>query len=220
MNIENEIFKRNNVNFKKLKKYGFKKDNDNYVFEKPFLNDDFKAIINIDNKGIVSGKVVDLQVDEEYINIRTEMIGEFVNKVRESYKNILIDIRNNCFEMNCFIFDQSNRINKYIKKKYNNEPEFLWDKFPGYAVYRNENNNKWYGIIMNLDLSKLDSGTGEVEIINVKLDANKIQKLLKQKGFYNAYHMSKTDWISIILNDTLKDEKIISLIDESFNLVK
>jgi len=220
LNIESEVFKRTNVNFKELEKYGFKKVEDNYIYKKQFLNDDFRAIITIDNKGVVSGKVIDLQVDEEYTNIRTEMTGEFVNKVRELYKAILIDIRNNCFETNYFIFDQSNRINKYIKEKYNNSPEFLWDKFPGYAVYRNKNNNKWYGIIMNLDLSKINGGTGEVEIINVKLDVNKIQKLLKQKGFYEAYHMSKTDWISIILNDTLKDEKITSLIDESYNLVK
>ena len=219
MNIENEIFKRTNVDFKKLEKYGFKKEKNDYLYEKKFLDNDFKAIVIVNDKGVVSGKVIDLQVEEEYTNIRTEMTGEFVNKVRDGYKDILIDIRKNCFETNYFIFEQANRINKYIKDKYNNEPEFLWDKFPGYAVYRNENNNKWYGIIMNLDLSKLDNGTGEVEIINVKLNENKIQELLKQKGFYEAYHMSKTDWISIILNDTLKDEEIISLLDESYDLI-
>ena len=31
--------------------------------------------------------------------------------------------------------------------------------------------------------------------------------------------MSKTSWISIILNDTLKDEEIIPLLDESYNLI-
>ena len=219
MNIENEIFKRTNVNFKQLEKYGFKKEKSNYTFEKKFFNNDFKAIIVIDEKGHVSGKVIDLQVDEEYTNIRTEMNGEFVNNIREAYKNILIDIRNHCFETNYFIFDQTNRINKYIKEKYNNEPEFLWEKTPGCGVYRNKHNNKWYGIIMNIDLSKLDNGTGEIEIINIKLDRNKIQKLLKEKGFYKAYHMSKTDWISIILNDTLSDDKIISLLDESYNII-
>lgn len=122
------------------------------------------------------------------------------------------------FYSNSYI-NNIDKINKYIKEKYNDEPEFLWDKFPGYAVYRNKNNNKWYGIIMNLDLSKLDSGSGEVEIINVKLAENKIKKLLKKKGFYEAYHMSKTDWLSIILNDTLKDDEIMSLIDDSYNLI-
>ena len=219
LNIENDIFKRTNVNFNLLEKYGFKKENNTYIFEKVFFNNDFKAIINIDDKGLISGKVIDLQIDEEYTNIRTEMTGEFVNNVREAYKDILIDIRKHCFETNYFISRQANRINRYIKEKYNDEPEFLWDKSPGHAVYRNENKNKWYGIIMNLDLSKLDNGTGEVEIINVKLDESKIQELLKEKGFYKAYHMSKKDWISIILNDTLKDDEIISLIDESYDLI-
>lgn len=219
MNIENEIFKRTNVNFNQLEKYGFKKEKDVYTFEKLFLNNEFKAIVNVYNNGLINGKVIDLQTDEEYTNIRTEMTGEFVNNVRESYRNILIDIRKYCFETNYFISKQANRINKYIKEKYNNEPEFLWKKFPGYGVYRNENNNKWYGIIMNLDLSKLDNGSGEVEIINVKLDEERVQRLLKENGFYKAYHMSKTDWISIILDDTLKDEEIIPLLDESYNLI-
>ena len=219
MNIENEIFKRTNVNFNQLEKYGFKKEKDFNIFEKKFLNNEFKAIVNVYNNGLINGKVIDLQTDEEYTNIRTEMTGEFVNNVRESYRNILIDIRKYCFETNYFISKQANRINKYIKEKYNNEPEFLWKKFPGYGVYRNENNNKWYGIIMNLDLSKLDNGSGEVEIINVKLDEERVQRLLKENGFYKAYHMSKTDWISIILDDTLKDEEIIPLLDESYNLI-
>ena len=219
MNIENDIFKRTNFNFKLLEKYGFKKDNNIYILEKNFLNNDFKAIITIDEEGSIKGKVIDLQIDEEYTNIRTEMTGEFVNQVREAYKDILIDIRKHCCEENYYISNQANRINKYIREKYHNEPEFLWDKFPGYGVYRNKNNNKWYGIIMNLDLSKLDSGTGEVEIINVKLNEEKIKRLLKEKGFYKAYHMSKIDWISILLNDTLTDEEIILLLDESYHLI-
>ena len=219
LNIENEIFKRTSVNFNKLEKYGFKKNNTVYIFEKKFLNDDFNAIITVDDKGTVTGKIIDLQVLEEYTNIRTQMTGEFINKVRDAYIDILVDIKNHCFELNYFISSQANRINKYINKKYNSDPEFLWDKFPGYAVFRNKNNNKWYGIIMNLDLSKVNLGAGEVEILNIKLDENKIKKLLKRNGFYKAYHMNKSDWISVILNETLKDDEIILLLDESYNLV-
>ncbi len=72
---------------------------------------------------------------------------------------------------------------------------------------------------MNIDLSKISNDRGEVEIINVKLDDKKSQELLKKNGFYKAYHMNKKDWISIVLNDTLKDENIISLIDESYELI-
>lgn len=219
MDIENEVFKGTVVDYKKVEEYGFKKENNVYIFEKNFLNNNFKAIITID-KGVVSGKVIDLQFLDEYTNIRTKMSGKFIDKVRDTYKEILIDIKKNCFKTNYFIFNQTNRIDKYIKEKYGNEPEFLWNKFPRYSVYRKNNNKKWYAIIMNIDLSKLDNGTGEVEIINVKLDRNKIPLLLKKKGYYEAYHMSKTDWISIILNETLNDKEIIELIDESYDLVK
>lgn len=219
MSLENDIFKRSIVNYNKLKEYGFKKNNNKYIYEKQFLNNSFKAIITIDEKGSVTGKVIDLEVDEEYLNIRTNMNGEFINKVRDEYKAILNDIKNNCFESKYYIFEQTNRINNYIKNKYNCNPEFLWEKTPGCGVYRNKNNNKWFGIIMNIDKSKIDNDTGEVEIINVKLNPEIIKELIKQKGFYKAYHMNKNDWISIILNDTISDDKIYSLIDESYNLI-
>ena len=220
MNIENDIFKRFSVNYNKLEDYGFKTEKNTYVIEKYFLNNDFKAIVTISSKGIVTGKVIENELDEEYTLLRTKISGEFVGKVREAYKEILIDIRNNCFEANFFIFDQTNRISNYIKSKYNNDPEFLWESSPGCGVYRNHINNKWYGIIMNVNYSKLDSNkTGEVEVINIKLDENEIKDLLKQKGFYKAYHMNKVSWISIILNDTLSDDVICSLIDKAYEII-
>lgn len=219
MDIESDVFKRCTVNFNKLIEYGFKKDNNCYVIEKMFLNNEFKAIIRIDSTGKVFGKVIENELDEEYTLLRTEATGEFVSNVRETYKNILLDIKKTCFDSNYYIYDQTNRVNNYIKNKYHNEPEFLWDNSPGCGVYRNNINNKWYGIIMNVNYSKLDNLTGEVEIINVKLDENEIQDLLKKKGFYKAYHMNKKGWITIILNDTLSDEVIFSLIDKSYIII-
>ena len=219
MNIEKEIFKKYNVDFNKLKDYGFRKENNKYVYEQDFFDKEFKAIIYIDDKGNVIGKVIDLQLNEEYLGLRTENLGEFSTKVREEYKKLLVDIKIKCFVEMIFISDQANRINTYIKNKYGDNPEFLWSKFPGYAVYRNKDNKKWYGIIMNLNLSKISNEKGEVEIINIKINNSKINKLINKKGFYPAYHMNKKDWISIVLNDTLKDSDINSLIDESYNLI-
>ena len=108
---------------------------------------------------------------------------------------------------------------KYISDKYHNNPEFLWDDLPGCGVFRNVKSKKWFAIIMNIDFSKLDNKSGEIEIINVKLNENEILELLNIDGFYKAYHMNKKSWISIVLNDTLDDEIIFSLIDESYILV-
>ena len=71
---------------------------------------------------------------------------------------------------------------------------------------------------MNLDKSKLDKkSTGEIEIINIKLEPHEIENLLKQDGFYPAYHMNKKNWITVILNNTISDENIMSLIDKSYS---
>ena len=218
MNIEEEIFKKGNFQEEKLIKYGFKRENNKYILKKPFLNNSFQTEIEISNNKL-TGKVFDLDINEEYTNLRTNSKGEFAGKVRDSYKEILLNIKENCFIENTFLNPQTNRVNNYIKEKYKDNPEFLWSKFPGYAIYRNKNNEKWYSIIMNISSNKLDKDIGEVEILNIKLNENKIMNLLKKEGFYKAYHMNKKDWISIILNDTLEDKEIFSLIDESYEII-
>ena len=220
MSIESEVFKKYTPNNKKLIKYGFKKCNNGYKFSKMFMNDTtFRADIVIDDKEHVIGKVIEVELDEEYTNFRIEgNIGEFVGSVREEYKSILQDIANNCFEKEYFIYEQTNRITKLINEKYEVSPEFLWDKFPGYGVFRNTRSNKWFGIIMNIDRSKIISDkSGEIEVLNVKLD-DVVQNYLGVEGIYPSYHLSKKSWISIILDDTLSDKEIMDLIDISYNI--
>ena len=46
-------------------------------------------------------------------------------------------------------------IYRYMKKKYKAEPEFLWKRFPDYAVFRHQDNRKWFAIIMDVPAEKL-----------------------------------------------------------------
>lgn len=215
MEFEDKIFSRKKINFNKLDKYGFKKENEVYKFSKQFM-DTFRAEIFINKTGKVSGKVYDTEIEDEYINFRIEsQIGDFVGRVRNNYKNILEDIADNCCENTYFKTDQANRIADLINHKYKDLPEFLWNKSPSDAVFRNPNNKKWYGLIMNINKSKIDEGDYEIEIINVKVDSKKIPELLIKKGYYKAYHMNKENWITIILDDTLSDEEIEKCIEKS-----
>lgn len=217
MNIENDVFKRSRVNFDKLETYGFKKINNNYLYSKVFFNGEFKASITVNKEGVLFGKVIDLNTNEEYENIRIEKFdGSFVNSVREEYKSILIDIKKNCFNEFLFKSDQANEIVKYMINKYGSGPEFLWKKTPFACIFRNKSNNKWYAIIMNIDKSKLTNETGEVEIINLKLDGSTINNLLEYNGYYRAYHMNKKSWITVVLDGTVLTNDIINLIDESY----
>ena len=147
------------------------------------------------------------------------MAGDFVSKVRESLLEILNDIKDNCCINEYFIYNQSNSIVKYINNKYGINPEFLWEDLPSCGVFRNKKSNKWFGIIMNIDRSKIMDAKGEVEVINIKLDPDVILELIKKDGYYKAYHMNKKYWITLILDNTLNDKEIYNLIDKSYKIV-
>ena len=219
MTIENDIFKKYIPDFKKLIKFGFKKNQTSYFYEEYFKNNEFKAIIEISKKGVITGKVFDIETNDEFLPLNiTAQQGAFVGEIREEYREILIRIRDNCFSKNYFVFPQSNRITNLIIQKYGDYPDFMWEKFDDSGVFKNNSSNKWYGIIMNINYSKLGlNNKNSVEVINVKLDKEEIQELLKQDGFYPAWHMNKKYWISITLDETVPDDKIMDLIAESYS---
>ncbi len=218
MNIEDEIFKRSIIDFTKLLKYGFQKENENYIYTKEIIDNSFRVVIEIDKNGNVRGKIYDLVFNEEYTNYRVENnMGEFVSQIKEQFERILLEIRDKCTTSKYFITNQANELIELIKEKYNVNPEFLWESSPNSAVFRNKRSDKWFGLIMNIDRSKIIKGEqGEVEVLNIKLD-RETPKYLEIKGIYPAYHMSKKSWVSIILDNTLSTKEIMELINISYD---
>ena len=94
---------------------------------------------------------------------------------------------------------------QYVKKKYNCEVEYLWERFPTYAVFRHKDNKKWYGLVMNIPRSRLGlSGEDYVDVLNVKLDDPLLRDLLiQQDGYFPGYHISRGNWISILLDGSV-----------------
>ena len=43
----------------------------------------------------------------------------------------------------------------YIIKKYGTSPEYLWKRYPDYAVFRHEDNSKWFALTAGVSGSKL-----------------------------------------------------------------
>lgn len=219
MNIEKEIIKKCILDKDKLIPFGFIKEKDNYKYITNIMNNKFRVEIIINANNELIGKIYDIETNEEYTNFRVENLGSFSNSVKEEYINILKNIVSNCYISHYFSFNQTNRIVNEITKKYNVSPEFLWDKYPSYGIFRSKSSNKWFAAILNVDKSKvINNESGEIEIINVKVD-DLVNSYLKEKGIFPPYHMSKKSWITIILNDTCKDEKIMDLIDISYELV-
>ena len=217
--IEDVVFECKVPNFTLLEKYGFTKSKTRWTYETDFLDGDFRAVASVDNKGGVTGLVWDVVAEEEYIPLRIEAYdGAFVNTVRSAYEEILIDIADKCCYEMAFANAQANRISQKIYARYGHDPDFPWDDNAG--VFRNPYNNKWYGLIMYIPLSKLtkdeEDNDNYINVINVKIDEADGKVLRATRGIYEAYHMNHKSWISVRLDDVIDDDTIMELIDISY----
>ena len=184
-----KIFKNKKIDSKKLVQFGFKFNGTVYVYSQKLLKNQFELFISIKNEDNIETKLIDCESKELYtLHLFSDAEGTFIGKVREVYENILEDIAEKCCENTYFSSSQSNRIADCIKTQYKVIPEFLWEKSPGCGVFRNQTSKKWFGIVMDIDKSKLDKKQkGLVEVLNIKLDKDEIQQLLLLKFVGWAY---------------------------------
>lgn len=219
MGIENEVFKKHKLILDNLIPYGFIKENNVYIYSKNFMNNTFKAHITINENAIVNGKVIEIELNEEYTNFRIEgNTGEFVGKVREEYKNILQDIAEHCFKKVYFEFEQTNRICDYIIDRYNSKPEYLWKTTPNFGVFRNNDTGKWIALVQNFDKKYIvPTETGRIEVINLKLD-EEVPKYIDNKTIFGYPQKARRNWLRVILDDSLNDDRIIELVDKSYEI--
>lgn len=117
------------------------------------------------------------------------------------------------------------RLEKYISEEYNANGEHLWAKYPGHEVFRHAENRKWFAVLMNISEDKLtgnaQNGISQkaIDVLDVKCDPILASSFLCKKGFYQAYHMNKVNWLSIAI-ERVDEEKIKLLLDMSYELTK
>ena len=212
-----EIFKAYQFNSKKAKEYGFIENQGVWTYSSTILQGDFLMMVTVED-GDLSFHVYDQETGELYPQVHMEsMRGTFVGTVREACLDVLYSIRKACFEVQEFLCPQTKRIMAFVQEKYGNQLEYLWEKSPDTAVLRHEDNQKWYAILMRIPWDRLDKGRdGLVEAVNLKHD--QVADLLSQNGIYPAFHMNKRYWISLPLDDTLTDEKVLELFERSWFL--
>ena len=110
---------------------------------------------------------------------------------------------------------------EYIRKKYGDELEFLWDKLPDAAIWRRKETNKWYGIIMTISAKHLGLDyDSQVEVMDLHIDPDKMADLLKNPNYLPGYHMNKKHWFTVILDGSVNNNELFSHIDESYTLAK
>jgi len=116
---------------------------------------------------------------------------------------------------------QTNKIIEHIKAEYGAEPEFLWpDRYPGYAVFRHNDNKKWFALVATISATSLGlKDDRQIDVINLKFDKNQTYDFAETSDhIFPAYHMNKNNWITVWLDGTLPDELVLKLIQKSFLL--
>lgn len=108
---------------------------------------------------------------------------------------------------------------RYAAGHFGAEPEYLWKRTPDCAVLRRSDNGKWFAIAMNVDGSKIGFEKGKIyDIVNIKCSPLMTGSLLAMKGIVPAYHMQKEQWVSVLLDGSVDEEQVKSLIDMSYEL--
>ncbi len=199
-----------NINYDKLVSYGFILEGNNYIYNKKIHNDEFNVIISVISD-VITSKVIEVDSNEEYILVDTSSTGSFVLELNKEYEEVINDIFNKCLDK----YDLSDEVIFYIRSKYGDELEYLWEKFPSYAVVRNKKNKKWYALIAEIEKNKLVGESKElVWVLNLRCDRDIVDNV----NIFPGYHMNKKSWISINLCGNIDIEEVYNLIDRSYLL--
>lgn len=218
--MELDIFKNRIADKIKLKNFGFIKTSEGYFYSSDVLNGQFRLDILIDENNKINTKMVDKQSNELYIlHLIPDSKGAFVGKIREEYKSILKRINEKCFENDIFKTNQAKEIINFIKTEYNDNLEYLWEKFPDNAIARRKDNKKWYLIIMTVIEEKIKGkGKNKIEVIDLRMSPSEKDELVDNKKFFLGYHMNKDHWFTICLDENTKSEEIFKRIKISYEL--
>jgi len=215
-------FKDKKVNFDKLVKFGFVKNDSIYEYQVSIVNNQFLLKVIINEDGGLETHVIDSDTNAEYVlHLQPGATGKFVTKVANDYQAVLDKIKANCYDSDAFKEPQVKDIIEYINKTYDSQLEFLWKNLLHNAIWRRNDTNKWFGLLSVIPKSKLGLDSDEeVTVIDMRVEPEMIEKLVDNKKYFPGYHMSKRSWYTIMLNSSVDDQEIFDRLQESYNLAK
>ena len=217
-----DFIKDKKIDLKKLEEFGFKLIDNSYCYHTSLLKNQFKMTIKINLDNSIFTEIIDTETNEPYVLHLLEMKRSgYSEKVYKAYSQILEKIQKECFEDEIFKANYTKEIIDYVKNKYGDELEFLWEKSPKNAVIRRESSNKWYAVILTISKRKLNLDSDKIiEVINLHNIAEEIEKLIDNKKYFPAYHMNKKHWCTICLDGTVDLKEIYRMIGISYELAK
>lgn len=215
-------FKNKTPNKSKLLAYGFKECGEGFIFSTEILEGQFVLKVKVELDGGVSTELTDTVTGEPYtLHLVEGAGGSFVGSVRAEFNAVLDNIARQCFDTRIFKEKYTYLIIDYVREKYGDELEHMWERSPENAVWRRKDNKKWYGAVLTVAKNKLGlDGSEVVEVLDLRMDSQKVVLFVDGKTHFAGYHMNKRHWITVCLDGSVPIEEIYALIDDSYILAK
>lgn len=208
--------------FSKLIEYGFSQFGSVYRYCTDIAGGMFSLTIQVSENAAPAILILDKTLNEEYsLAYAPSATGAFVGAVHAEQQSILTDIADKCFEADVFKSRQAKEAIAHIRDSYEIEAEYLWEKFPDNAIFRDPRSRKWFAALLTVEKQKIGlQKAGSFEILDLKAEPEKVAMLVDGVTFLPGYHMNKKHWFTIRLDGSVADDIIATLIDESFRTLQ
>ncbi|MCZ9313470.1 MAG: MmcQ/YjbR family DNA-binding protein [Methanocorpusculum sp.] len=124
-------------------------------------------------------------------------------------------------EQNVFTSEDARNVIRYVRETYQDELEFLWQRFPKNAIFRRKDTKKWYAALLVIPGRKLGlDSDGPIEILDLRIQPDDIGFIVDHQRYFPGYHMNKNHWYTICLNGSIPTDEIYQQIDTSYTLAE
>lgn len=108
-------------------------------------------------------------------------------------------------------------LSSYITAHYEADPDRPYKEDPTITVFVRRDNKKWFAAVKSIGCRFVDvEREGRIDILNVKLAPRVVAKLRKREGFRPAWHMNQNAWVTILLDGSVADDEVLSLVEQAF----
>ena len=213
-----KLFSLGEPNAQKLLQNGFVRTERGYFRESKLI--DFLLRATVSEEGKVSAELIDPEADAPYtLHLIDNAEGSFVGEVKKAYEEALLQIAETCFDKAVFKQRLTKELLRCAKERYQEDCEYLWERYPDCGVLRRADNRKWYAVIMTVAGNKVGLSTDKlVEIVDLRAEQEVVNSLVDNRGFAPAWHMNKKSWITVILDGSVQLSTIVEMLDISRTL--
>ena len=195
----------------KLTAYGFTQQGDGWHLERTLPFNNLVMVVDLIPPQFIV-RVIDQTFNDDFLPFE---IKGGTSPIKAAVDELLNDMVATCFT------NPKRELIAHCENTYHTLVEQPWEKFPEYYTFKTAKRQKWYAVILRIPCQKIGfTGTGQIDIVNVKLPPEQIPTLIDGRHYFASYHMDKRYWLTIVLNQDTDWPQVKRLLDQSYQLVE